>query len=240
MHNLFMKQFTPKVPSAIMGIYNSFLDPHKQGYIDTQHEVVYLRTETEGQAKRTWTRTYTAQHPLQMIWLFICEAQERKQLCIPWSPKHRSVPFHRANPAHSQPILSPIFCRASAGLKPPAPRSQRWGRWPRADTDLSRGVCRYAKEPWPPLGWGGVETAPVSPIGTHPASQVAEPTDSGEGREPDRLVLGTARSLSPEKAHLCTQERGEDVDQGDEATPSSTAGLAKEGLASRRRRDNRG
>ena len=77
----------------------------------------------------------------------------------------------------------------------------------------------------------------MSPIGTHRASQVAEPTDSGEGREPDRLVLGTARSLTPEKAYLCTEERGEDVDQGDEATPSSTAGLAKEGLASRRRDD---
>ena len=105
------------------------------------------------------------------------------------------------------------------------------------DTDLSRGVCRCAKKPWQPPGWGGGKAALVSPLGTHQASQVAKHTDSREGRELDRLVQGTARSLGPEKAHLCTAGKGERTwTRGDETTPPSTAGLAKKGLASRRRR----
>ena len=87
----------------------------------------------------------------------------------------------------------------------------------------------------PGVGSGG-KTALVSPLGTHRASQVAKHTDSGEGREPDRLAQGTARSLGPEKVYLCTAGKGERTwTRGDETTPSSTAGLVKKGLASRRR-----
>ena len=93
------------------------------------------------------------------------------------------------------------------------------------------------RSPGSPWGREGGKAALVSPLGTHQASQVAKHTDSGEGRELDRLVQGTARSLGPEKAHLCSAGKGERTwTRGDETTPPSTAGLAKKGLASRRRR----
>ena len=157
MHNLFMKQFTPKVPSAIMGIYNSFLNPHKQGYIDIQHEVVYLRTETEGQAKRTWKRTYTAQHPLQMIWLFICEAQERKQLCIPWSPKHKECSFPQSQPcpfsAHPLSYLLQSICRPEAA-RPSQPKVGKVAQSGHGSLQRCVQVCQGALAA-PGVGRGG-------------------------------------------------------------------------------------
>ena len=65
------------------------------------------------------------------------------------------------------------------------------------------------RSPGSPRGGEGGKTALVSPLGTHRASQVAKHTDSGEGREPDRLAQGTARSLGPEKVYLCTAGKGE-------------------------------
>ena len=105
-----------KIAFCNHGICNSFFDPHKQGYIVTQHEA-----ETEGWAKRTWKTRYAAQHPPRMICLFICVRIRREDSTVsPWSPKHiNSAPSHRTNPARSQPIPSLIsflqsICRSEA------------------------------------------------------------------------------------------------------------------------------